>query len=182
MTSTPESILSVQRRCDTRMPARILPRRSPDASSRPTIFVDAQIGALADHEGQRFELGVAQGVDRRAVGGDDRNGAVLLPQAVGAGARRLRSPGGRGRVCARCTFLTSGRASSLRRISSTSRNGSDWRASTPAAFRICASVSSTCPAMVTASTPKPSARAARSRGRPNSRVKSPYWPPAETPR
>ncbi len=41
------------------------------------------IGAIADHERQAGEFLVVQNVDRRAVGGDDVNDAVLLPQAIG---------------------------------------------------------------------------------------------------
>ncbi len=63
------------------MPARIFGRRSPAAASRLDEFLDAQIGAIADHERQAGEFLIVENVDRRAVGGDDGNDAVLLPQA-----------------------------------------------------------------------------------------------------
>ena len=50
-TSSPESSLSVQRRCATRTPARTLSLSSPAASSRSLNFAETGVGPDADHEG-----------------------------------------------------------------------------------------------------------------------------------
>ena len=75
--------LQVQRRCDTSMPARIFRAQIAGRVEQADVFVDAHIGAFADDERQRGKLRVVVSVDRRAVGGDDLHGAVLLPQAEG---------------------------------------------------------------------------------------------------
>jgi len=97
--STPESILSVQRRCDTRMPARSCragrrTRRAGRHSRR------CAVRALATTKGSDSNLASRRASIGAPVGGDDRDGAVLLPQAVGRRSTTSITRR-RGRACAR---------------------------------------------------------------------------------
>ena len=78
----PLSILSVQRRPATRVPARIAALERAGGVEQREVVLGAGVGVLADHERQVDEALVLHQVDDGAVGGDDEELAVVLPERV----------------------------------------------------------------------------------------------------
>ena len=83
-TSMPLSILSVQRRPETSVPARMRLFSGPAASSRARYSCVRAVRFLADDERQVGEALVLHLVDHGSVGGDDEELAVALPQRMGS--------------------------------------------------------------------------------------------------
>ena len=81
--SMPDFRCKFHRRWPTRTPASTRGFSSARALSKSDELTDTLIGAFADDEGQIDVAAVVHLVDRRAVGGDGADLAVLLPDAVG---------------------------------------------------------------------------------------------------
>ena len=104
-------------------------------SSKIDEFGDMFIGAVANDKRQIIEPQIMHLVDRRAVGGDDLDRAVLLPQRIGlASAIGITSRSGKSLLT--LASLNSGSFSRRWRIAAASMNKSELCGVTPAAAKI----------------------------------------------